>query len=117
MIKAGFVVAGAFGCAILASPACAQSEPLAQQTPHTDILISARALYDGNVVRGTTDLADQRGLEKDDFRVTPSIDADVYKTVGAGYLSLTGSIVYRLDERRVGKEWVSTGRSRWSTHH
>ncbi|MCJ2180048.1 hypothetical protein [Novosphingobium album (ex Hu et al. 2023)] len=110
MIKAGLVGVSAVSCAILASPACAQSAPLAAQQPHTDVVLSARGLYDGNVIRGSAALADQRGLEKDDFRLTPSIDADIYKVLGTGYLSLNGSVGYDFYARntRLNRERIAT---------
>src|SRR3546814_12366320 len=38
--------------------------------------------------------------------------------VGLGLpIPLLGVLQYRSEERRVGKEWVSTCRSRWSTYH
>src|SRR3546814_18549085 len=35
----------------------------------------------------------------------------------AGFHSLVGLAAVRSEERRVGKEWVSTGRSRWWPYH
>ncbi|MCT2398409.1 hypothetical protein [Novosphingobium mangrovi (ex Huang et al. 2023)] len=94
MLKSKLVGLCAVGCVALASPAWAQSAPVMPQSPHTDIVITARGLYDGNVVRGTEDLALQRDLKRRDFRFTPSVDADIYQPLGPGYVSLTGSVGY-----------------------
>src|SRR3546814_12898680 len=39
------------------------------------------------------------------------------RLVGAGLGAGAGEVFLRSEERRVGKEWVSTCRSRWSPYH
>src|SRR3546814_12395126 len=44
----------------------------------------------------------------------------LFNTIGlllAKFLRRSGEIGVRSEERRVGKEWVGTGRSRWSAYH
>ena len=53
----------------------------------------------------------------------PALRADLGATladvqwVSNGYLLFLGSLLLRSEERRVGKECVSTCRSRWSPYH
>src|SRR3546814_20499432 len=58
-----------------------------------------------------------KGLEAA-IRALPIVAAQypgiLYRIVGATHPNL---LAVRSAERRVGKEWVSTGRSRWSTYH
>src|SRR3546814_19419274 len=44
-------------------------------------------------------------------------DAQADRTGLAGGAAAAGGDEDRSEERRVGKEWVSTGRSGWSPHH
>src|SRR3546814_11246861 len=56
-------------------------------------------------------------------KVTATIGAsagnnpDAVGAAAVHYLRLVGHLVYRSEERRVGKEGVITGRSRWSPYH
>src|SRR3546814_16201482 len=50
--------------------------------------------------------------------VTPNAPVEFREwTPGAAMTKGVWNIPVRSEERRVGKEWVSTGRSRWSTYH
>lgn len=87
------------GCPFAAGTALAQSAPRAAQEQHADIVASVRTFYDGNAAGGSQELADQRGLERQDLRITPSIDADIYRPLGTGYVSLNGSLGYDINAR------------------
>lgn len=99
MFKATVVGLGLVGLPLAANTAHAQSAPIAPQDPHADIVLSVRTLYDGNVASGSEELARQRGLEREDVRITPSIDADIYRTLGLGFVSFTGSLGYDVNAR------------------
>lgn len=88
--------------------AYAQMAPVQAQDPHADLTVGVKGLYDGNVASGSEELAEQRNLKRQDFRITPGISADVYKPVGPGYVSVNASAGYdfyahnkRLERERI----------------
>src|SRR3546814_16995659 len=50
-------------------------------------------------------------------RLAPHDEAALAQRLGTGPVFRTRSAAERSEERRVGKEWVSTCRSRWSPYH
>src|SRR3546814_14035590 len=49
--------------------------------------------------------------------VTAPLNKEAMRAGGIDYLGHTEILAERSEERRVGKEWVSTCRSRWSPYH
>src|SRR3546814_12101903 len=45
------------------------------------------------------------------------IDPEAWRAVQRDPVRMIGAVEPRSEERRVGKEWVCTGRSRWSPYH
>src|SRR3546814_15083773 len=69
--------------------------------------LGARRLPNDENARGRAELCDWPGTER-----------EIRRTKGAGrYLPLQHRVGMRSEERRVGKECVSTCRSRWSPYH
>lgn len=92
--------------ALSSAPVCAQVAPLAnaagiavQQKPHTTLSVEAAALFDNNIARSSDTVIAQRKLLKDDFRVTPSAVADIYRPIGNSYVSLNGRVGYDINVR------------------
>lgn len=102
---------------LTASPAQAQVTPLAsavQATPKAEsrktIEASLATLYDSNIAQGSDEALARRGLEKSDFRVTPGASFDIYRTLGTGYVSLSGFAGYDIHARNteLNRERIDT---------
>jgi hypothetical protein len=107
----------AIGAVLAAPPAQAQVNPLANavgnvvsQERRTTITASVANLYDSNIAQASDAALARRGLDKSDFRVTPSLAADVYRTIGTGFVSLTGSAGYDFNVRNteLNRERIDT---------
>lgn len=84
----------------LAVPVHAQTVLPAQQGQQRSVIsVSATSLYDTNIARASSAALSRRGLEKEDFRFTPSLSADIYKPFGTSYVSLAGSAGYDIHAR------------------
>src|SRR3546814_14851644 len=94
--------------------------PLVDRAPAVDpeypaaLMSSAAGLFMAGYVRAGVDPA---------VRAARADPTSIYKALGvvrryaaAGYMA-EASEQFRSEERRVGKECVSTGRSRWSPYH
>src|SRR3546814_18663712 len=58
------------------------------------------------------------GIETNLYQTVNFYGLDVFtRPIFLVLLALAGICVYRSEERRVGKEWVSTCKSRWSPYH
>lgn len=84
----------------LAVPVQAQTVLPAQQGQQRSVITaSVTSLYDSNIARASDAALSRRGLEKDDFRFTPTLSADIYKPFGASYVSFAGSVGYDIHAR------------------
>lgn len=104
--KLKFMGLTAVGSVLTLSPVHAQVTPLANavgttapQERRTTVTASVVTLYDSNIAQAGDLAIARRGIEKSDFRITPNIAADVYRTIGTGYVSFTGSVGYDFNMR------------------
>ncbi len=94
ILTAGVVIAGSAGSAL-----AAETKPLT-------IEVSANALYDSNVVRGSDASADSRGLDKEDVKFAPTVDVTLNRSLGRHSLTAVGSLGYEfyLHNTRLNRE-------------
>src|SRR3546814_19776345 len=86
------------------------SKPIVFLTGHGDVPMSVQAMKAGAVDFLTKPVRDQTLLDA----VTAGIERDIAERANA---QIVHEQVERSEERRVGKECVSTCRSRWSPYH
>src|SRR3546814_4707967 len=75
-------------------------------------LIGEDELTDGLMFDGSS-IAGWKAINESDMILMPDLDAVYTDPISATPML----IVFRSEERRVGKAWVSTCRSRWSPYH
>src|SRR3546814_8220887 len=97
--------------------------PAERPAPHVPVLESRQPLRFATRPRSTLEarIADAvtailAGTASPDSACTPDLDTDFW-LLGLTSLGLTQLALRRSEERRVGKECVSTCRSRWSPSH
>jgi hypothetical protein len=89
---------------------CAGSADAQSVVPEarTDIKTSLTGAYEGNVLRLAKDAPNPAGFERDDYRLTPSLDIDISRPIGVQSVFLNGSLGYdfyarnqRLERERI----------------
>ena len=109
MIRQGFCELSGLavvGLLFSAGTAGAQVTPLANVAPsaataerRTTVTASVTTLYDTNIAQASDIALARRGIEKSDFRVTPAVSADVYRTIGSSFVSFEGMAGYDFNAR------------------
>lgn len=103
------VIASLTGLSLLpaASPALAQGGSKSV----TELSFDLNGLYDSNIARSSDQLAQQRGLERQDFTLSPTVSIDLQRSIGTAELALRGQLGYvfyakneELDRERIGLE-------------
>jgi hypothetical protein len=89
----------AAGAAFLPGTAAAQSTPeigrtFSVPTRKIDITATGETLYDSNVIRGRSDTANRRNLEKEDVKLSPAVNLDISMPAGNGNITLSGIAGY-----------------------
>lgn len=75
----------------------------------TEISFNLSGVYEGNVARASDQIAQLRGLEQEDFILSPSVSIDIVRMIGTSQLELRGQLGYsfysknsELDRERIG---------------
>ncbi|KEZ15299.1 hypothetical protein CP98_04535 [Sphingobium yanoikuyae] len=112
------IYSSAFGLAMTVAAISSASDAHAQLeatgstfgTPERaiELSMSTQATYDSNVARAQSSQAIARGIEKEDYRFTPSLEANIVLPTPAAVLMLTGTAGYdfyarntQLDRERI----------------
>src|SRR3546814_16001255 len=87
----------------------------AQEKRSFEVHVSGAAIYDSNAAGASKVRAAARGLVQEEMEFRPSINANLVLPFDDHVFFLDTQA--RSEERRVGKECVSTCRSGWSPYH
>ncbi|NJS13570.1 MAG: outer membrane beta-barrel protein [Sphingopyxis sp.] len=100
-------VAGLSGLILLAGPQAALAQK--KMEPITELRFDLGATAESNIARSSALLAQQRGLERDDFVVTPTVNLNLARQLGRAEVMVNGQLGYsfhakntELNRERIG---------------
>jgi hypothetical protein len=100
-------IASLTGLALL--PAAAPAFAQGQTEAVTEISFDLIGVYEDNVARSSDALAQQRGLEQEDFTLSPTVSLNIVRLIGTTEFAVTGQLGYvfhannsELDRERIG---------------